>query len=161
MFRCDLRLKWKKHPFLDFPGTRNIYKLQCTVRLPTLFGLAIVISPPGKKGGERRGNLFSIRFTPFRISYCNRICRMVKKADKTMAAIIAPFWSPGSDLLTKSLASSEPRSFAINFQEIRFHFSPKVMNGQKHLHWQHNGKWEYEDSVPLQCNYIIVSVWRK
>lgn len=130
--QIDLGLKWQRHPFLGFPRTREIYKLQCTASLPTLFGLPIVTLLPNKK---EKGKSFQHQiYTPQHREYVE----CWKKEIKQWLQLPNPL--DGWVLLIKSLAFSEMRSFPIDSQEIRFHFSPKVMNGQKHPCWQAHWK---------------------
>lgn len=116
------RLKWQKHSFLGFPGTRKIYKLHC-IASATLFGPLTVVLLPNKK--EEKKNFFSASDLH---SSAQGICGMLKKRENRGCNYPVPS------------ASSEMRSFAIDFQEIRFHFSPKVTNAQKHPCWQ--ARWK-------------------
>lgn len=115
--------------------------------MPTLFGLATVVTllPVGLEGEQSKQLPYQHQtYTPQHFLAQQNVWND-KKGDKATVAIIAPFWSPGPDLLTRGLASLQHRNFAINLQEIRFHFSPKVTNGQKHLPWESAGKSRAEN----------------
>lgn len=119
------RLKWQKHSFLGFPGTRKIYKLHCKL---ANFLWSTYSHLTSKQKRRKKKFFFSIRFTLLSTGD-------MWNAKKEMLLLK----NNGCNYPVPS-ASSETRSFAIDLQEIRFHFSPKATNGQKHPCWQAHWK---------------------